>query len=179
MEENRSLQPAGIAGILITEAIAVILLLLALTAMKYFFKGSYEDIKSFYDTLKEFTEFTYIRSVPASQKIADVEAFLISKLNNDTPVFMHNLMEWKAQDYMSSINVQSHCNFGTVTWDESPDFDNHWMTVTKYYKNNNTGDKFVAFISWGYRFSINADLLIKNNTQYRPDFYTYELLPKT
>lgn len=51
MEENRSLQPpAGIAGILITEAIAVILLLLALTAMKYFFKGSYEDIKSFYDT---------------------------------------------------------------------------------------------------------------------------------
>ena len=27
MEENRSLQPAGIAGILITEAIAVILLL--------------------------------------------------------------------------------------------------------------------------------------------------------
>ena len=49
MEENRSLQPAGIAGILITEAIAVILLL-ALTAMKYFFKGSYEDIKSFYDT---------------------------------------------------------------------------------------------------------------------------------
>ena len=137
------------------------------------------DIKSFYDTLKEFTEFTYIRSVPASQKIADVEAFLISKLNNDTPVFMHNLMEWKAQDYMSSINVQSHCNFGTVTWDESPDFDNHWMTVTKYYKNNNTGDKFVAFISWGYRFSINADLLIKNNTQYRPDFYTYELLPKT
>ncbi len=51
MEENRSLQPAGIAGILITEAIAVILLLLALTAMKYFFKGSYEDIKSFYDTV--------------------------------------------------------------------------------------------------------------------------------
>ena len=51
MEENRSLQPAGIAGILITEAIAVILLLLALTAMKYFFKSSYEDIKSFYDTV--------------------------------------------------------------------------------------------------------------------------------
>lgn len=51
MEENRSLQPAGISGILITEAIAVILLLLALTAMKYFFKSSYEDIKSFYNTV--------------------------------------------------------------------------------------------------------------------------------
>ena len=51
MEDNLSLKTAGIAGNLSTEAIAVILLLLALTAMKYFFKSSYEDIKSFYDTV--------------------------------------------------------------------------------------------------------------------------------
>jgi len=53
------------------------------------------------------------------------------------------------------------------------------MTITKYYKNGYSGDTFVAFSSWGARFSINVELLKTNNkTKYYPDFYGYELQQK-
>ncbi len=53
----------------------------------------------------------------------------------------------------------------------------HWMTITKYFKNGITGDKFVAFSSWGRRFSISTELLTKNG-KYYSDFYAYKLYPK-
>ena len=120
---------------------------------------------------------SHIRSEPASQKVADVEAFLINKLNNDTPVFMHNLFEITA-DTQYMLNEQSSCNYSSEIGSDT-DFDNHWMTITKYYRNNQTGDTFVAFSSWGCRYTININLLKdKNATKFYPDFYTYEILPK-
>lgn len=51
MEENRSLQPAGIAGHFNYRGNCGHIAAFGFNCVKYFFKGSYEDIKSFYDTV--------------------------------------------------------------------------------------------------------------------------------
>ncbi|HBC96723.1 MAG TPA: hypothetical protein DC034_08025 [Clostridium sp.] len=40
------------------------------------------------------------------------------------------------------------------------------MTINKYFRNGDTGDKFVAFSSWGKCFSISADLLKDASRKY-------------
>lgn len=131
------------------------------------------DVKYTYDVLSEITNFTYTRSTPESQGIEDVENFITAKLNNDVPVLLNNV-KLAAKKYMQ--NDQSWC---THEWEgmEDQNFGRHWMTVTKYFKNNDTGDTFVAFSSWGIRFSINVKLLQDKN-KYYSKFYTYELRPK-
>jgi hypothetical protein len=53
------------------------------------------------------------------------------------------------------------------------------MTITKFFRDGNTGEKYVAFSSWGERYSINADLLINRlSGYYYPEFFVYELLEK-
>jgi hypothetical protein len=52
------------------------------------------------------------------------------------------------------------------------------MTITKYFKNGDTENKFVAFSSWGKRFSISADLLKNASGKYYSDFYAYKLHPE-
>ncbi|HBC96725.1 MAG TPA: hypothetical protein DC034_08035 [Clostridium sp.] len=40
------------------------------------------------------------------------------------------------------------------------------MTINKYFKNGEAVEKFVAFSSWGKRFSISADLLKDASRKY-------------
>ncbi|GHU59857.1 hypothetical protein AGMMS49975_27950 [Clostridia bacterium] len=41
----------------------------------------------------------------------------------------------------------------TLDLNRNSDFDNHWMTVTKYFEDGNTGTKYVAISTWGKRVS--------------------------
>ncbi len=51
------------------------------------------------------------------------------------------------------------CPIALLFWDAengamSPDFSFHWITVTKYYKDNNTQTEYFACSSWGKRYSL-------------------------
>ncbi len=48
MEENGRINTAGFAGIIIAEAAVVLIFLLTLTALKYFFKDYYAEVKEWY-----------------------------------------------------------------------------------------------------------------------------------
>lgn len=39
-------------------------------------------------------------------------------------------------------------------------FNWHWTTITKYFRNNDTDDRFIAISSWGERYSFNLKLLV-------------------
>ena len=39
-------------------------------------------------------------------------------------------------------------------WELDPDFSFHWITITKYFKDNNTGNEYFACSSWGKRYSL-------------------------
>jgi hypothetical protein len=58
------------------------------------------------------------------------------------------------------------------------------MTITKFFRDGNTGETRVAFSSWGMKFSISTDLLLDypsgiyappNQGYYYSNFYVYEL----
>ena len=48
MEENGRINTTGFAGIIIAEAAVVLIFLLTLTALKYFFKDYYVEVKEWY-----------------------------------------------------------------------------------------------------------------------------------
>ena len=48
MEENGRTNTTGFAGIIIAEAAVVLIFLLTLTALKYFFKDYYAEVKKWY-----------------------------------------------------------------------------------------------------------------------------------
>ncbi len=48
MEENGRINTTGFAGIIIAEAAVVLIFLLTLTALKYFFKDYYAEVKKWY-----------------------------------------------------------------------------------------------------------------------------------
>ena len=48
MEENEKVNNYGFAGIIIAEAAVVLIFLLTLTALKYFFKDYYAEVKKWY-----------------------------------------------------------------------------------------------------------------------------------
>ena len=48
MEENGRINTTGFAGIIIAEAAVVLIFLLTLTALKYFFKDYYAEVKEWY-----------------------------------------------------------------------------------------------------------------------------------
>ncbi|WP_313132995.1 DUF4430 domain-containing protein [Anaerocolumna sp.] len=132
------------------------------------------DMEAAYYWLAQYTDYTYILHKPKSQKINDVEMFLVEQLRNDTPVYLQNLLERGVETrYLLNDPVQS----SALGISEDANFWLHWMTVTKYFKNGTTGNTHVAFSSWGSRFSINADLL-KKKGKYYSDFYAYEILQK-
>lgn len=86
---------------------------------------------------------------------------------------MFNMLEHSVETrYLINDPVQWQ-NLGYKSGES--DFKFHWMTITKYFKNGVTGEKFVAISSWGDRFSINADLLKKAGGKYYSDFYAYKL----
>lgn len=41
-----------------------------------------------------------------------------------------------------------------------PNLNKHWITITKYFKNGTTNEQFIAFSSWGRRYSVNLDSLL-------------------
>ena len=124
-----------------------------------------------YSKLEMYTQYTYTKYTPSNVTNSSVESFIISHLNNDNPVMFLNIME----GYLSGAN--------THYLNDNQNFDNHWMVITKYYKDNNTGERFIAFATWGKRISINLDLLRYtdkwgNYGGFYPDFYVYEIHPK-
>lgn len=59
------------------------------------------------------------------------------------------------------IEGLSHeCPIALLFWDpdnggmDDPDFAFHWITMTKYYKDNNTQIEYFACSSWGERYSL-------------------------
>ena len=48
MEENGRINTTGFAGIIIAEAAVILIFLLTLTALKYFFKDYYAEVKEWY-----------------------------------------------------------------------------------------------------------------------------------
>ena len=48
MEENGRINTTGFAGIIIAEAAVILIFLLTLTALKYFFKDYYAEVKNWY-----------------------------------------------------------------------------------------------------------------------------------
>ena len=48
MEENGRINTAGFAGIISAEAAVILIFLLTLTALKYFFKDYYAEVKEWY-----------------------------------------------------------------------------------------------------------------------------------
>lgn len=48
MEENGRINTTGFAGIIIAEATVILIFLLTLTALKYFFKDYYAEVKEWY-----------------------------------------------------------------------------------------------------------------------------------
>ena len=52
MDENDILNPksTGAFGIIISEAVAAVLILLSVVTVKYFFKGTYSELKKWYNT---------------------------------------------------------------------------------------------------------------------------------
>lgn len=43
------------------------------------------------------------------------------------------------------------------------DFDWHWMTITKYFRNTTNGDRYIAVSTWGERHSLNFNALWDGN----------------
>lgn len=50
MDEPKNLKPksGGLLGIIITEAVVTLIILLSVLAVKYFFKGTYSSLKEWY-----------------------------------------------------------------------------------------------------------------------------------
>lgn len=67
--------------------------------------------------------------------------FIKEGLSIDSPVAM---MQHDDDDFTGDLN-----NFN---W--------HWTTITKYFRNNATDDRFIAISSWGERYSFNLKLLV-------------------
>ena len=128
--------------------------------------------------LSDHTDYNAVKSFPSngwflSHNIETVENFLIEQLSDGVPVFMNI---WPT----STINTQFLLNdpeqaIATGT-DQTQSFDDHWMTVTKFFRNVTYGDTHVAFATWGKRYSVNVELL-QNNGKYYPYFYAYKIIP--
>ncbi|WP_455257677.1 hypothetical protein [Peptoniphilus asaccharolyticus] len=43
------------------------------------------------------------------------------------------------------------------------DYDWHWMTITKYFRNTTNGDRYIAVSTWGERHSLNFNALWDGN----------------
>ena len=56
--------------------------------------------------------------------------------------------------------LSHECPIALLFWDpdnggmDDPDFAFHWVTMTKYYKDNNTQIEYFACSSWGERYSL-------------------------
>lgn len=100
-------------------------------------------------------------------------------------VFSLGYFEKGFEDFARSrgVNIQSYWSDNRVTKDtfaeyikaglriDSPvvylqyfnsnqkEYDWHWMTITKYFKNNSNGDRFIAVFTWGERRSLNYNAL--------------------
>jgi hypothetical protein len=131
------------------------------------------DMENAFDELTEITGYETVFDSLGSHDPDVVEAYLVEKLSADIPVLMWNVLEW-----LDGIDA----NYDTADPEQS--FDNHWMTITKYFKQASTGTSWVALSSWGGRYSVNTNLLKKRSGDayyldyYYPDFYTAEILPK-
>jgi len=134
------------------------------------------------ERLKAYTEYKYNKYVPVSPDCESVEAFFVEQLNNNNPIIMLN---WEITDILD-IQTQYLLNDSKqarrVGLYSTQEFSKHWMVITKYFKNNNTGQASVAIATWGYRLSVNAELLKHHNKQigdvYYSDFRVYEIEPK-
>lgn len=136
-----------------------------------------EDMEAAFRHLNFFTEFNHEESKPSSNSVRDVEDFIISNLNNDNPVFLINVFEsrpWNDVNTKYLLNDKTQAD--SLGLYHTANFDNHWITITKFFQDGNTGKKFIAFSSWGVRISINTDLLITHQ-HYYSSFYSYRLIP--
>ena len=134
------------------------------------------DIKSAYDYLKRYTGYNYVLYVPANDSITSTENYFVSTLNADIPILMYNGITRMGKSYLY-VNDPVQAQLAGLV--ESQDFGYHWMTVTKYFRDGNTQEGFIAISTWGKRIPVNVDLLyITYDSQpsaYAPKFYAYEL----
>jgi len=135
------------------------------------------DLKDGFNEIASITPYSVAFDVPKYKSRITLENFLMDKLSADIPVFMYNELEAIWGLFWGGVNV----HYNRINKDEQS-FDNHWMTITKYFKNVTSGESFIAFSSWGARYSVNTDLLMYGsgtNGYYYPDFITAELYPDT
>ena len=128
--------------------------------------------------LSNYTDYQSVKSYPIkngvlAHDIETVENFLIEQLSDGVPVFFLNSnVDNKITQYLLNDPEQA----AAVGLSKFQNFDNHWMTVTKFFRNVTFGDTHIAFATWGRRISINVELLQLNGTYY-PYFYAYKIIP--
>ena len=87
MDEQEILNPksGGFLGIIITEAVVTAVILLSVIAVKYFFKGTYSELKKspdrFYELFSEAT-YKYNTICDTLQKLQHANAMLVKVLND-------------------------------------------------------------------------------------------------
>ncbi|MDO4719431.1 MAG: hypothetical protein Q4A78_02105 [Peptostreptococcaceae bacterium] len=111
--------------------------------------------------VSHFTGTKIIKLQPISTYIPHVEKFIFDTLSKDIPVLMLNSFETADTKYLLNDSVQQN---QILVLDQ--DFDHHWMTITKIFKDGRTGVTSIAFATWGARISMNAKLLQQNEVYY-------------
>lgn len=122
------------------------------------------DMQYAHNRIAEVTGYQFQSNSPTKQYAVTVENFFKEQLNQNLPIFMLNLFEHPSADTKyNKIN------------DSTQSFNDHWMTITKFFHSLATGDRFVAISSWGRRFSVNTQLMMTYGTYYS-DFFTYKVV---
>ena len=124
--------------------------------------------------LTRFTNYNVVRHTPINSTPNGIETFIQEQLNNDRPVLFYNMLELSNTQYLLNDPVQAT----TLNYVHTAEFNDHWMTITKYFKDNYANNTYVAFSTWGKRISINIELLKNGFGQYYPDFYAFDIQPK-
>ena len=101
-----------------------------------------------------------------------VDNFIIDHLNRDNPVLMLSVYN-PFVDTRWILNEPAQWHL--VDAGAEKNFDSHWVTITKYFKDGTTEKGSIAFSSWRKRFSVYTDLLLNHFGVYYLEFYVYEL----
>jgi len=108
----------------------------------------------------------------------DVESFIVDNLRSNNPILVLNLFVGANNTRYLLNNSTAQVVYGEPFGANSK-FDNHWMTITKFFIDRTSSESYAAIATWGSRISINAELMRNpNNDRYHSQFRVFEIRPE-